>query len=240
MDHLKESNCKIRLGRTLVNNLRFEDDIDLIDEDSKSLQEQVEKTRAATEQTVLIVSLGKTQTVVFDDRKIGQEIQIGGKNIEDVDKFQYLGSLITWDNKCSKETRRQIGRAIGTMTSMRHIWNGKKLTIQNKLRTLIVCVFILLLYALETWTLKEIAKKKLLTFEMCCYRRILRISWKDMVKIEDIRKTIAREETIIDTRKKRKLSLLGLICRMNDNRLTKYAVFTKIDGKLGRGRLCRE
>ena len=27
---------------------------------------------------------------------------------------------------------------------------------------------------------------------------------------------------------------------MNDNRLTKYVVFTKIDGKPGRGRLCRE
>ena len=240
MDHLKESNCKIRLGGTLVNNLRFEDDIDLIDEDYKSLQEQVEETRAATEQTVLIVSIGKTQTVVFEDRKIGQEIQIGAKNIENVDKFQYLGSLITWYNNCSEEIRRQIGKAVGTMASMRRIWNGKKLTIQNKFRTLTVCVFNVLLYALEALTLKEIGKKKLLTFEMHCYRRILRISWKDMVKTEDIRKTIQREETIIDTRKKRKLSLLGLICRMNDNRLTKRTVFTKIDGKPERSRLCRE
>ena len=240
MDHLKESNWKIRLGGTLVNNLRFEDDIDLIDEDYKSLQEQVEETRAATEQTVLIVSIGKTQTVVFEDRKIGQEIQIGGKNIENVDKFQYLGSLITWYNNCSEEIRRQIGKVVVTMASLRYVWNSKTLTIHNKLRILIECVFSVLLYALETWILKEIDKKKLLTLEMRFYRRILRISWKDMVKTEDIRKTIAREETIIDTRKKRKLSLLGLICRMNDNRVTKYVVFTKIDGKPGRGRLCRE
>ena len=121
MDHLKESNCKIGLGGTLVNNLRFEDDIDLIDEDSKSLQEQDEKTRAATEQTVLIVSIGKTQIVVFDDRKIGQEIQIGGKNIENIDKFEYLGTLMTWDNNCSEKIRRQIGKAVGTMAFMRHV-----------------------------------------------------------------------------------------------------------------------
>ena len=37
MDHMKESNCEIRLGGTLVNNLRFADDIDLIDENYKSL-----------------------------------------------------------------------------------------------------------------------------------------------------------------------------------------------------------
>ena len=33
MDHVKESNCGIRLGGTLVNNLKCADDIDLIDED---------------------------------------------------------------------------------------------------------------------------------------------------------------------------------------------------------------
>ena len=49
MDHVKESNCGIRLFETLVNNLRFAADIDLIDEDHKSLQEQLEKTRAVAE-----------------------------------------------------------------------------------------------------------------------------------------------------------------------------------------------
>ena len=41
MDHVKESNYGIRLGGTLVNNQRFVDDIDLINEDSTSLQEQL-------------------------------------------------------------------------------------------------------------------------------------------------------------------------------------------------------
>ena len=130
--------------------------------------------------------------------------------------------------------------AAGTMASLRHVWNGKKLTIQNKIRILTTCVFSVLLYASETWTLKETDKKKLLAFEMKCYRRILRISWKDMMKNEDIRKTIAREETIIDTIKKRKLRLFGHICRMNDNRLIKHTIFAKIDGKPRRGRPCRE
>ena len=152
--------------------------------------------------------------MVLGDRKIEQEIQIGGKNVENVDKFEYLGSLITWDNNCSEEIRRRIGKAAGTMASLRHVWNGKKLTIQNKLRILTTCVFSVLLYASETWTLKETDKKKLLAFEIKCYRRILRISWKDMIRNEDIRKTIAREETIIDTIKKRKLRLFGHICKV--------------------------
>ena len=36
MDHVKETNCEIRLDGTVVNNLRFVDDIDLIDERRKN------------------------------------------------------------------------------------------------------------------------------------------------------------------------------------------------------------
>ena len=144
---MKESNCGIRLGGTLVNNLRFAEDIDLIDEDCKSLQEQLEKTRAAAEQAGLTVNVGKSKSMLFGDRKIEQEIQIGSKSVENVDKFEYPGSLITWDNNCSEEIRRRIGKATGTMASLRHVWNGKKLTVQNKLRILTICVFSALLYA---------------------------------------------------------------------------------------------
>ena len=126
------------------------DDIDLIDEDYKSLHEQLEKTRAVAEQEGLIVNVGKIKTMVFGDSKIDQEIQIGSKNVENVDKFEYLGSLITWHNNCSEEIRRRIGKATGTVVSLRHMWNGKKLAIQNKLRILTTYIFSVLLYASET------------------------------------------------------------------------------------------
>ena len=106
MDHVKETNCGIKLGGTLANNLRFADDIDLIDEDYKVLQEQLVKTRVVAEEVGLVVNVGKTKTMVFGDRKIEQEVQIGSNNVEKVDKFEYLGSLITWDNNCSEDIRR--------------------------------------------------------------------------------------------------------------------------------------
>ena len=61
-----------------------------------------------------------------------------------------------------------------------------------------------------------------------------------MIRNKDIRKTIAREETIIDIIKKRKLRLFGHICRMHDNKLIKHTISAKIDGKPRRGRPCRE
>ena len=126
------------------------------------------------------------------------------------------------------------------MASVKHTRNSKKLKTDNKLKMLATCVFRALLYASETWTLNETDKKKLLTFEVECYRRTLRINWRDMIRSEDISKKISKEKTLIDTIRKRKLRLFGHICRMNDNRLIKHIVFSKMDGKSRRGRPCKE
>ena len=174
MDHVKETKCGVTLSGSPVNNLRFADDVYLIDEDYKSLQEQLDKTGAVAGQARLIVNVGKTKAMVFDDRKIEQEIQIGGKNIENIEKFEYLGSRITWDNNYSEEIRRRIWKVAGAMASLKHICNGKKLTIENKLRILTTWVFSVLFHASETWTLKETDKKKLLTFEMQVLSRNIR------------------------------------------------------------------
>ena len=240
MDQVRQNTSGIKISGILINNLRFADDIDLIDEDVSSLQRQIELTKTAAEQAGLILNINKTKTMVFGDRNIDNSIQIAGNTIENVEKFEYLGSLLTWDNNCSEEIKMRIGKATGTMASLRHIWNSKKLKLENKLRILTTCVFSVLLYASETWTLKEADRKKLLAFEMKCYRRVLIINWQDMVRNEDIRKKISKEDTIIDIIKKRKLRLFGHICRMDDSRLIKHLIFGKMEGKSRRGRPCRE
>ena len=129
----------------MINNLRFADDIDLIDEDLSSLQSQIELARAAAEQAGLMLNINKTKTMVFGDRNIESKIDVAGGNIENVEKFEYLRSLLTWDNNCSEEIRRRIGKATGALVSLKHIWNSKKLKIENKLRILTTCVFSVLL-----------------------------------------------------------------------------------------------
>ena len=240
LDQVRQNTCGINIGGIIINNLRFADDIDLIDEDVDSLQRQVERTRTAAEQAGLLLNSNKTKTMVFGDRNIESRIHVVGDTIENVEKFEYLGSLLTWDNNCSEEIKRRIGKATGAFASLKHIWNSKKLKIENKLKILTTCVFSVLLYASETWTLKEADRKKLMAFEMKCYRRMLKINWRDMIRNDDIRKKILKDETIVDIIKKRKLRLFGHICRMDDSRLIKHMIFSNMEGKSKRGRPCRE
>ena len=135
----------------------------------------------------------------------------------------------------NKNTNRKSNRNNGIPEN---VWNDEKLTVQDKSRILTTCVFSIL-RAPETWTPKE-TDKKLLACQMQCYRRILRISWQDMITSEDMGKTIAREETITDTIKKRMIRQFRHIRRMNDDRLIKHTIFAKIVEKSRRDRPCRE
>ena len=240
MDKIKQENSGVNISGTQVNNLRFADDIDLLDEDCDSLHQQMEKIKQVSEQAGLIMNTTKTKTMVFGNKQIEEEIHVKDMKIENVEKFEYLGSLLTWDNNCSEEIGRRINKAIGAMSNLNHIWKTTNIKVENKLKLLKTCVFSTLLYASETWTVKEKDKKKLLAFEMKCYRRILGIRWKDMVRNTDVRKKISANETIIDIIKKKKLRLFGHICRMDDTRLVKHTLFSRMNGTSRRGRPCRE
>ena len=93
MGQVRENICRINIGGAVINNL--------IDEDISALQGQLELTTTAAEQCGLIPNTNKTQTMVFRARNIESRIQVVGGTIENVEKIEYLGSLITWGNNCA-------------------------------------------------------------------------------------------------------------------------------------------
>ena len=138
------------ISGTLVNNLRFADDIILLNEDCCSLHNQVEQIIKAAGRARLMVNIALTKTMVFGDKHIGKKIQIADTTIENVEKFEYLGSVVTWDNDCSEKIKQRVNKAVGVMSSLKHIWSTKKLKVESKLKLLKICVFSVLLYASET------------------------------------------------------------------------------------------
>ena len=51
--------------------------------------------------------------------------------------------------------------------------------IDVKLQLLMTIVFPVLRYASETWTVNKEDEKRLLAFDMRCYRRIFALKWQD-------------------------------------------------------------
>ena len=93
--------------------------------------------------------------MVFGQTNIIEELMIGSTRIDNVTEFVYLGSLLTWDNDCSKEIKRRIARATGAMARFKKVWNSKHISTRTKLSIIRTCVTSVLLYACETWTLQR-------------------------------------------------------------------------------------
>jgi hypothetical protein len=95
-----------------IKDLRFADDIDLLTETEEDLQKLTTKLYENKKSYGIMINKEKTKVMAMG-KDARADVTIAGQNIELVDKFIYLGSLITRDNNCSLEIKRRIGIAAG-------------------------------------------------------------------------------------------------------------------------------
>jgi hypothetical protein len=211
----------------------------LIEDNIRDIQENAETLYREGKASGLRINNSKTKTMVFGRKECPAAVEVNGESLENVEEFVYLGSLLTWDNDCSKEIRR-IAKAAGAMVGFGNIWRSREISIQTKMGIIRTCVFSILLYACETWTLRKKDTSKLLAFEMRCYRRILRIRWEQKITNKEVREKVESNKNIEQVIMERKLNFFGHVCGMDNSRLVKQAMFGIIDGAGIRGRPCRE
>ena len=112
----------------------------------------------------------------------------------------------------------------------------RNLYLKTRIRILRCYVFPTLLYGVESWTLNQQTTGKMESFEMWCYRRMLRISWKDRVRNEQVLLRMEKRPEIIKTIKVRKLQYLGYVMRGDRYRILKLIIEGKIQGSRSVGR----
>jgi hypothetical protein len=109
------------------------------------------------------------------------KIMIDQKQLENVEYFNYLGSMITNDARCTREIKSRIAMAKAAFNKKKNIFTSKlDLNLRKKL---VKCyIWSLALCCAETWTLGKVDQKYLESFEMWCWRRMEKISWTDRVR----------------------------------------------------------
>ena len=108
MDVIQDYGTRIAVQGEMINNLRFTDDIDLVEESCVALQNSVKLLSEAGIEAGLRINTEKTKIMIFGKEDIEQQIGIMNNRIENVKEFVYLESVLTWDNDCSKDIRARI------------------------------------------------------------------------------------------------------------------------------------
>ena len=88
-------------------------------------------------------------------------------------------------------------------------------TLGLKLKKKLVKYYIwsIALYGAETWTLRAVDRKHVESFEMWCWRRMVKISWTDHVRDEEILLRVKEQRNILHEISKRKANWIGHILR---------------------------
>ena len=102
--------------------------------------------------------------------------QIGGETVETVSDFIFLGSKITADGDCSHEIKRHLLLGRKVMTNLDSIFKSRDITLPTKVRLVKAMVFPVFMYGCESWTIKKAERRRIDTFELWCWRRLLRES----------------------------------------------------------------
>ena len=104
--------------------------------------------------------------------------QIDVETMETVTDFIFLGSKITVDSDCSHEIKRRLLLGRKAMTNLDSILKSRD-HFANKGKVCIVkaMVFPVVMYGCESCTIKMAEFQRIDTFELWCWRRLLRVPW---------------------------------------------------------------
>ncbi|XP_069972232.1 uncharacterized protein [Penaeus vannamei] len=158
----------------------------------------------------LTINCKKTECMVVSKRTSPPcELKIGQEKIKKVQKFNYLGSMVSEDGRCDTEIRKRIGIAKDTFQKLGTVFKDRRLGSETKVRVLDCYVNSVLLYGSECWTISAQMEKRLEATEMWFFRRMLRISWTDHVTNQEILQRVGRKKTLMMTLRRRQLEFLG-------------------------------
>ena len=185
---LEEAQAGIKISGRNINNLRYADDTTLTAESEEELKSLLMKVKEKSEKVGLKLNIQKTKIMASDPIT---SWQIDGKTMETMRDVISLGSKITADGDCSHEIKRLLLLGRKVMTNLDSILKSRDITLPTKVCIVKAKVFLVVMYGCESWTIKKAERRRIDAFELCCWRRLLRVPWTARRSNQSILKEIS-------------------------------------------------
>ena len=143
-------------------------------ESEEELKSLLRKVKVESEKVGLKLNIQKTKIMASSPIT---SWEIHGETVERVSGFIFLGSKITTDGDCSHEIKRCLLLGRKAMINLDSILESRDTTLPTKVRLVKAMVFPVVMYGYESWTIKKAEHRRIDTFELWCWRRLLRVPW---------------------------------------------------------------
>ena len=95
------------------------------------------------------------------------------------------------------------------MTNLDSILKSRDITLPTKVHLVKAMVFPVVMYGCESWTVKQAERQRIDAFELCCWRRLLRVPWTVRRSDQSILKKISPGCSLEGLMLKLKLQYVG-------------------------------
>ena len=226
----------IKAGGRNINNIRYADDTVLITDSEEKLQDLVPALVRASGEHGLKLNVSKTKVMVISkaDNDISANVEVGGVVLEQVQRYKYLGSVVTKDGRSVEEIKTRIAIAKNAFNKVKHIVTNRSISISLRRRFIKSYVWSTMLYGCEAWTINKDMEKRIEAAEMWFFRRMLKISWTDRVSNDVVLHRAGTKREIMKFIRQRQLRFLGHV--MRSQQLENVCMTGRIEGQRGRGR----
>lgn len=232
----KFSSAGFKVGGQRINSISYADDKVVIAETQGQLQCMINNLNKRGKNMGMTINTKKTKVMVIGKEEHNEPLQIKleGTCLEQVRQYRYLGAMITTDGKDDKEIRCRTAMAKEAFYNFANVLKNGKIRLDIRIRILKCYVWTVYRYASETWTISKTVERRVNAFEHWCYRRILRISWTDKIRNEEVLRRIGIDGPmlldLIQSTKRR------FIDGVRKDELSRLVMQGKVPGKASRGR----
>ena len=101
-----------------LRDLRYADDTALLSTTTEGLHQLIHSVKEHSENKGLFLNIKKTKIVDTDRCKKTSDITVDGETVECLENFEYLGSKIEGNGRCSNEIKRRTAMAAGQLKKM--------------------------------------------------------------------------------------------------------------------------
>ena len=188
-----------------VNKLRYTDDTTLMAESKEELKTLLMKVKEEGEKAGLKLSIQKTKILASGPIT---SLEIDEETMETVTDY-FLGSKIIVHGDCSHEIKRHLLLGWKAVTNLDNVLKIRDITLPVKVHLVKAMVFPVVMYRMESWSIRKMEHWRIDAFELWCWRRLLRAPWTAKRSNQSIQKQINLEYSLEGLKLKLKLQDFG-------------------------------
>ena len=184
----------IQLGSYHHTDLEYADDAAIFATNQNDISSALAIFDAKASKLGRRTSWAKTKIMKFGDVRSPPSLHICNNDVEFINKFTYLGSIITNSGDLQPDINRRNGLATGVVRSLRQLlWRHSSISLETMLGVYHASVRSVLLYGSECWPISTSLCSRLSAFDMQAQRTITNTKWFENKTNIEVRKLTNRQ-----------------------------------------------